>query len=102
MLLLPSIVTKPSYLELSRIICCYDSSNVTIGYVRFNELDQVCWYSLLLNNKDKITDTFPALTFQRLDFWDCLETRTMSLVYNKQLLDEVEHDIMSYQNRGLC
>ena len=22
--------------------------------------------------------------------------------YNKQLLDEVEHDIMSYQNRGLC
>ena len=23
-------------------------------------------------------------------------------VNNKQLLDEVEHDIMSYQNRGLC
>ena len=22
--------------------------------------------------------------------------------YNKQLLDEVEHDIMNYQNRGLC
>ena len=22
-------------------------------------------------------------------------------VYNKQLLDEVEHDIMNYQNRGL-
>ena len=21
---------------------------------------------------------------------------------NKQLLDEVEHDIMNYQNRGLC
>ena len=21
---------------------------------------------------------------------------------NKQLLDEVEHDIMKYQNRGLC
>ena len=21
---------------------------------------------------------------------------------NKQLLDEVEHDIMTYQNRGLC
>ena len=21
---------------------------------------------------------------------------------NKQLLDEIEHDIMSYQNRGLC
>ena len=24
------------------------------------------------------------------------------LNYNKQLLDEVEHDIMNYQNRGLC
>ena len=22
--------------------------------------------------------------------------------YHKQLLDEVEHDIMNYQNRGLC
>jgi len=22
--------------------------------------------------------------------------------YYKQLLDEVEHDIMNYQNRGLC
>ena len=22
--------------------------------------------------------------------------------FNKQLLDEVEHDIMNYQNRGLC
>jgi len=22
--------------------------------------------------------------------------------YNKQLLDEVEHDIKNYQNRGLC
>ena len=21
---------------------------------------------------------------------------------NKQLLDEIEHDIMNYQNRGLC
>ena len=25
-----------------------------------------------------------------------------SLTYNKQLLDEVEHDIMNYQSRGLC
>ena len=24
------------------------------------------------------------------------------LTDNKQLLDEVEHDIMNYQNRGLC
>ena len=26
---------------------------------------------------------------------------TISL-FSKQLLDEVEHDIMNYQNRGLC
>ena len=26
----------------------------------------------------------------------------MTLTTNKQLLDEVEHDIMNYQNRGLC
>ena len=25
-----------------------------------------------------------------------------SSVFIKQLLDEVEHDIMNYQNRGLC
>ena len=25
-----------------------------------------------------------------------------STLDNKQLLDEVEHDIMNYQNRGLC
>ena len=25
-----------------------------------------------------------------------------TLLNNKQLLDEVEHDIMNYQNRGLC
>ena len=24
------------------------------------------------------------------------------MLFNKQLLDEVEHDIMNYQNRGLC
>ena len=24
------------------------------------------------------------------------------MLNNKQLLDEVEHDIMNYQNRGLC
>jgi len=24
------------------------------------------------------------------------------LCHNKQLLDEVEHDIVNYQNRGLC
>ena len=24
------------------------------------------------------------------------------VVFNKRLLDEVEHDMMNYQNRGLC
>ena len=27
---------------------------------------------------------------------------TVNYYYNKQLLDEVEHDIMNYQNRSLC
>ncbi len=26
----------------------------------------------------------------------------LSIYYKKQLLDEVEHDIVNYQNRGLC
>ena len=26
----------------------------------------------------------------------------LSEAFNKQLLDEVEHDIMNYQNRSLC
>ena len=29
---------------------------------------------------------------------ECIKT----IPYIKQLLDEVEHDIMNYQNRGLC
>ena len=29
-------------------------------------------------------------------------TGVQTAVFNKQLLDEVEHDIMNYQNRGLC
>ena len=28
--------------------------------------------------------------------------RIFIIIVNKQLLDEVEHDIMNYQNRGLC
>ena len=31
-----------------------------------------------------------------------LVARTYYTVDIKQLLDEVEHDIMNYQNRGLC
>ena len=34
------------------------------------------------------------------DQWDCLHGPVF--FYSKQLLDEVEHDIMNYQNRGLC
>ena len=29
-------------------------------------------------------------------------TYLMSLMLHKRLLDEVEHDIMNYQNRGVC
>ena len=33
----------------------------------------------------------------------CLNTTIIIIVtFIKQLLDEVEHDIMNYQNRGLC
>ena len=30
------------------------------------------------------------------------KTKCTVRAYTKQLLDEVEHDIMNYQNRGLC
>ena len=30
------------------------------------------------------------------------ENRHNLAICNKQLLDEVEHDIMNYQSRGLC
>ena len=30
------------------------------------------------------------------------EANGNSSTFTKQLLDEVEHDIMNYQNRGLC
>ena len=38
----------------------------------------------------------------RLQKFEKLETRDDGYLYNKQLLDEVEYDIMNYQNRGLC
>ncbi len=38
-----------------------------------------------------------------LEIWEFRgASRHFPLVDNKQLLDEVEHDIVSYQNRGLC
>ena len=40
---------------------------------------------------------YPAVS---LEFGDHLLCNY--LFDNKQLLDEVEHDIMNYQNRGLC
>ena len=40
---------------------------------------------------------YPAVS---LEFGDRLLCNY--LFDNKQLLDEVEHDIMNYQNRGLC
>ena len=56
-------------------------------------------------------DLFPRCAFGvgGLDFfpvWAQLELifgfQVTSKNNNKQLLDEVEHDIMNYQNRGLC
>ena len=32
----------------------------------------------------------------------CEKTKNTKMAAIKQLLDEVEHDIMNYQNRGLC
>ena len=32
----------------------------------------------------------------------CNKIFSLGIVFIKQLLDEVEHDIMNYQNRGLC
>ena len=34
--------------------------------------------------------------------WPLFGGTTIVNVDNKQLLDEVEHDIMNYQSRGLC
>ena len=34
-----------------------------------------------------------------MKFYPCY---SVNIVNIKQLLDEVEHDIMNYQNRGLC
>ena len=34
--------------------------------------------------------------------WVKVSVKLHSCIYNKQLLDEVEHDIMNYRNRGLC
>ena len=33
---------------------------------------------------------------------NALKMYPIEIADNKQLLDEVEHDIMNYQNRGLC
>ena len=34
--------------------------------------------------------------------WQVHDSHINSISFNKQLLDEVEHDILNYQNRGLC
>ena len=41
-------------------------------------------------------------TIIRIDLWTYDVIHVCNLGNNKQLLDEVEHDIMNYQNRGLC
>ena len=41
-----------------------------------------------------LVQSFSACTFSRI--------YALTVSDTKQLLDEVEHDIMNYQNRGLC
>ena len=40
--------------------------------------------------------------FLKQNLWIAFYIELADKVYNKQLLDEVEHDIMNYQSRGLC
>ena len=44
-------------------------------------------------------DKYPSIFSRQMEAIVYLSTSTS--VNNKQLLDEVEHDIMNYQNRGL-
>ena len=37
-----------------------------------------------------------------MNYQNLVSVLTVPSPFNKQLLDEVEHDIMNYQNRGLC
>ena len=58
-------------------------------------------------SRKETTNTLPAESHLRKALRRVLLDRVgfikaPGLIINKQLLDEVEHDIMSYQNRGLC
>ena len=60
-------------------------------------------YNCILNLFSSINLlTTTVLPVSKFIWWN----RTMLVTVNwpniKQLLDEVEHDIMNYQNRGLC
>ena len=44
----------------------------------------------------------PFLSGNTIDLIRSDEGLTLETVANKQLLDEVKHDIMNYQTRGLC
>ena len=44
----------------------------------------------------------PELSLSRCIAWLALFGTESVVVNIKQLLDEVEHDIMNYQSRGLC
>jgi len=65
------------------------------GFLRGVNLDvTVLVRSILLRGFDQV------MTIKgRLNFWFLI---IISSAHIKQLLDEVEHDIMNYQNRGLC
>ena len=59
-----------------------DFNRFTLGYSRILQCN--CYNDISGNCKHQL--------------WNCIVFR---LVYNKQLLDEVQHDIMNYQSRGL-
>ena len=60
------------------------------------ELQKVCdWL-----NANKLTINAKKSNF--VIFRPSAEKKLSYQIDNKQLLDEVEHDIMNYQNRGLC
>ena len=65
----------------------------------------ICFMILILRAQNNKTRFFYVLYSDKTWVFDQSE-RAHGPIYviinNKQLLDEVEHDIMNYQNRGLC
>ena len=54
------------------------------------------------NNNNNNNNKINKHEFYVTKFMPDTECCAIDIPINKQLLDEVEHDIMNYQNRGLC